>query len=114
MSKVPPYWVYVPKLLTPMCFNNIGKVLMACAGFSSCDGMIEICHGRLRYLVNGGVISLIANNYFDNKVTLVSFCGESYPLEDIDDILGFLRTTKSERFFVDGGVVKAFTNPVKE
>lgn len=108
----PPYWVYLRKLATPLCFNDFGKLLLAASNFTAKDGLIEICHGRLRYRINGAVISLIANNYFDNKVTVVSFCGESYPLESIDDIKSFLSKVMTERFYVDGAIIRALTNPV--
>lgn len=107
------YWIYLKKLTTPMFFRDFERALGALADINE-RCMIDICCGYDVYQVNSSVIQRIAENYFNKQVTVVSFCGEAYPLENIEDILSFLRTTKSERFFIDGEVIKAFTNPVKE
>lgn len=107
------YWIYLNKLATPLYFRDFERVLMALSSIRE-RCMIDICCGYDVYRVNSMVMQRIANNFIANQVTVVSFCGESYPLETVEDILSFLRKTKSERFFIDGEIIKAFTNPVKE
>lgn len=106
------YWIYLKKLATPMFFRDFERALRALADINE-RCMIDICCGYDVYQINSSVIQRIAENYFNKQVTVVSFCGESYPLETIEDIMALLRTTKAERFFIDGEVIKAFTNPVK-
>lgn len=106
------YWVYLDKLATPLYFRDFERVLMALSSIRE-RCMIDICCGYDVYRVNSMVMQRIADNYIRKEVTIVSFCGESYPLETVEDILSFLRKTKSERFFIDGEIIKAFTNPVK-
>lgn len=105
------YWIYLGKLATPLYFRDFEKALMALFSIRE-RCMIDICCGYDVYRVNSMVMQRIAENFFNNQVTVISFCGESYPLETIEDILSFLRKTKSERFFIDGEIIKAFTNPI--
>lgn len=106
------YWVYIDKLAAPLYFRDFERVLMALSSIRE-RCMIDICCGYDVYRVNSMVMRRIAENFFHNQVTVVSFCGESYPLETVEDILSFLRKTKSERFFIDGEIIKASTNPIK-
>lgn len=111
---VPVYWIYLDKLNTPMSFRNIDNMLVALAGINhSC--MVTICCGYDVYKVNSKVIGLIANNYILKQPTIISYCGESYPLEDKEDVLSFLRKCKTEQFYIDGIYIRAITNkPFKE
>ena len=106
------YWIYLNKLVTPLYFRDFERALMALSSIHE-RCMIDICCGYDVYRVNSMVMQRIADNYIRKEVTIVSFCGESYPLETVEDILSFLRKTKSERFFVDGEIIKSLTNPIK-
>ncbi len=106
------YWIYLKKFSTPLYFRDFEKALISLASITE-RTMLDICCGYDVYQVNSKVMQRIADNYIRKQVTIVSFCGESYPLETIEDILSFLRKTKSERFFIDGEIIKAFTNPFR-
>ena len=105
------YWIYLDKLNTPLYFRDFNKMIIALSNINN-NCIVDICCGYDVYRVNSKVISLIANNFILKKVTVVSYCGESYPLESQEDILSFLRKTKSERFYVDGVIVKSLTGEV--
>lgn len=104
------YWVYLSKLATPMYFRDFEKALRALESNHE-RGMVDICCGYDVYKVNARVIQRIAENYFNKQATVIAYCGESYPLESKEDILSFLRKAKTERFYIDGEIIKAFTNP---
>lgn len=106
------YWVYVRAMLTPLYFGNFERMIIGLAGISH-SGMLSICSGRSVWMVNAKVMNLLANNFILKQSTLVSFCGESYQVETIEDIQQFLFRTKTSRFFVSGGEIKTFCDPVK-
>lgn len=104
------FWVYMGRLSSPMFFRDFEKMIRALAANDSRE-MVDICCGYDVYRINSKVINFIANNYLRKQVTIVSYCGESQPLETLEDIMSLLRKSKSERFFIDGEIIKCFTNP---
>lgn len=106
------YWIYIGKFSTPMYIRSFPNVLMALSGITE-NTEVSICCGYDVYQVGSRVMKLIADNYYRGVVTVVAYCGESYPLTDIEDILSFLRKTKAERFYVDGEIIRSLTNPLK-
>ena len=107
-----PYWVYIGKMSTPLFIRDLDKLISALAGING-NQSVSICCGYDVYQVNSKVINLLANNVLLNKDTIIQYSGESYIIKTQEDILSFLRKTKSERFYVDGNVIKSLTGAIK-
>lgn len=68
-------------------------------------GLIHVCEGKNRYAISADVARALAYDFIYHGFATIQACGESFPIEDENDLINVFRKMRTERLYLYNGTV---------